>query len=266
MWFSIQQSRNCGTRLRFCVVFFACRSVEISEAGVSGRSDQGRLEVASHASIRMKVSGIVLAALTIVIGTPVVSGARPDRAVRAGPPGAEVASPNPAPIELVVEVRDLARVPPGIMRDTKAEVAQTFLAVGVRIVWAEHGRTPHNVPSPVRLFVVGSSPHTVPSGEDPLAATLGVAPESGEWAQVFYGRVAAAVAPRQVSIDVVLAHVIAHELGHVLLPPDSHSAVGVMRHAVDLTHPAFRRFTNEQARLIRAALASGRRYAWSCNP
>jgi hypothetical protein len=81
---------------------------------------------------------------------------------------------------------------------------------------------------------------------------------------VFYGRVAAAVAERPISISVVLAHVISHELGHLLLPPNSHSPFGVMRRAVDLEHPSLRRFTGEQSRLIRDALSSGRRYAWPC--
>lgn len=185
--------------------------------------------------------------------------------VASSPEGSPVAWPDPAPIDLVVELRDLARVPLDVMRDTKVEVEHTFLAVGVRIIWADPGRAPRDEPAPLRLFLVGSAPRTVRSDEAPLVAMLGVAPESGEWAQVFYGRVAAAVARRQVPIGVVLAHVMAHELGHLLLPPNSHSAVGVMRRSVDLTHPTSRRFTDEQAGLIRAALASGRRYAWSCS-
>ncbi|MGE3509650.1 MAG: hypothetical protein AB7N65_12290 [Vicinamibacterales bacterium] len=179
---------------------------------------------------------------------------------------APVDAPSSAPIALAIEVKDLARVPEGVMRDTKAEVERTFHAVGVRIVWADPGSALRDAPAPVKLFVVGSTRRLAQADDGPRAAMLGVAPESGQWVQVFYGRVVAAVAARQVSIGVVLAHVVAHELGHVLLPPDSHSAVGVMREAVGLSHPTFRRFTDDQGRLIRAALASGRRYAWSCGP
>jgi hypothetical protein len=179
--------------------------------------------------------------------------------------GAVAAAAQLAPVELAVEIRDLARVPSAVMRETKAEVDSTFRATGVQIRWADLGDAPQTGRAPLRLFLVGSPSPTVPFDEEPRVTTLGLAPESGNWAQVFYGRVAGAVARRQVSIGVVLAHVIAHELGHLLLPPDSHAPVGVMRRSVDLTHPAFRRFTDDQARLIRTALSSGRRYAWACN-
>lgn len=224
----------------------------------------------------MSVSGIALAAITITIGTPIIGDARvthpgtPTTRIERGPSeppsrGHEDAAPDPAPIDLVIEVRDLARVPQGIMRETRAEVEHTFLEIGVRIIWTDLDRTPRNESALLRLFVVGSTLPAVLSDENPPAATLGLAPESGTWAQVFYGRVAAAVARRQVSTGVALAHVMAHELGHVLLPPNSHSRVGVMRPTVDLDHPTFRRFTAEQAHLIRAALSSGRRYAWHCS-
>lgn len=179
--------------------------------------------------------------------------------------GAAVAAAQVTPVELSVEVRDLARVPSMVMRQTKAEVERTFLAAGVRVTWADPGGARRSEVPPLRLFLVGSpSPPVLDDGELRVA-TLGVAPESGTWAQVFYGRVAAAVARRQVPISVVLAHVIAHEVGHLLLPPNSHTTIGVMRRSVDLTHPAFRRFTDDHARLMRAALSSGRRYAWACD-
>lgn len=179
--------------------------------------------------------------------------------------GAVAAAAQVAPVELPVEVRDLARVPSMVMRETQAEVERTFLAAGVRITWADPGGALRSEVPPLRLFLVGAPPPTVLNDEEPLVATLGLAPESATWAQVFYGRVAAAVARRQVSISVILAHVIAHELGHLLLPPNSHTTIGVMRRSVDLTHPAFRRFSDDHARLMRAALLSGRRYAWACN-
>lgn len=169
------------------------------------------------------------------------------------------------PVALAVEIRDLAQVPPAVMRETKAEVDSTFREAGVLITWADLGGAPHTGVPPLRLFLVGSPSPTVLYDEEPRVATLGLAPESGNWAQVFYGTVAAVVARRQVPVSVVLAHVIAHELGHLLLPPNSHTTIGVMRRSVDLTHPAFRRFTDDHARLMRAALSSGRRYAWACN-
>jgi hypothetical protein len=167
------------------------------------------------------------------------------------------------PAELRIDVRDLAGVPADIMRDTRAEVAGTLRAAGVRIAWVEGAHSPASAPS-LTLFVVGGST-TAPHGTAPGVAVVGLAPESGTWMQVFYRRVAAAVATRSVPLSVVLAHVIAHELGHLLLPLESHAAFGVMRHAVDLTHPSLRRFSADESRLIRAAVATGRRYASRCD-
>jgi hypothetical protein len=166
-------------------------------------------------------------------------------------------------VELSIEMNDLARVPPAVMRETKAEVEQTFLTSGVRIVWVAPD-APSRDHTPLKLYVVGPSSLSPRADEGPHAAIIGLAPESGDWAQVFYGRVAAAVAPRSVPISVVLAHVIAHEIGHLLLRPNSHAPFGVMRRAVELDHPTLRRFTGEQGRLIRTALSTGRRYAWPC--
>jgi hypothetical protein len=42
-----------------------------------------------------------------------------------------------APVQLVIEMSDLARVPAVVMRETKAAVERTFLASGVRIVWVD---------------------------------------------------------------------------------------------------------------------------------
>lgn len=175
---------------------------------------------------------------------------------------AAAAAPR-APVELAIEVRDLARVPSAVMRETKAQVEQTFLASGVRIVWVEPGESPRDRP-PLNLIVVGASTPGAQGDRESGATVLGMAPDSGDWAQVFYGRVAAAVAQRQIPVSLVLAHVVSHEIGHLLLPPNSHVPFGIMRRAVDLEHPSLRRFTGDQPRLIREAVASGQRFASRC--
>lgn len=174
-------------------------------------------------------------------------------AVRAQPAAAE-RSPR---VPLTVEVTDLARVPADVMRDTKAAVEDAFRAAGVRIVWARPAEATREGIRRLRLFVVRTS-QTAPSGRaKSLSAVLGLSPTSGDWAYVFYDRVAEAVARGRGSVSVVLAHVVSHELGHLLLPPDSHAPVGIMRPTVDPDHGTWCRFTGHQARFIRAALTRG---------
>jgi hypothetical protein len=173
-----------------------------------------------------------------------------------------VTAERPARIDLVVALRVVPHVPAAVVREARTEVERTFLASGVRIVWAQPGESSRRPPLTV-IVCQGTTP--APQGDDGAGETvLGMSSPSGEWAHVYYRRVAAIVADRQVPIGVVLAHVISHELGHMLLPPDSHAPIGVMRRDVPLEHPSLRLFTDEQSRLIRAAIASGRRCTSRC--
>lgn len=167
------------------------------------------------------------------------------------------AAAQPTSVELAIELRVLAAVPGDVLREAKEEVERTFIAAGVRIVWIDPGET-HPTPRPLKLVVVGVPP-PARRGDDASGETiLGVALRSRSTAHVFYDRVAALVAQRQVPVSLVLAHVMAHELGHLLLS-DSHESFGIMRRDVPLEHPSLRRFTDEQSRLIRAAIGSGQR-------
>ena len=56
------------------------------------------------------------------------------------------------------------------------------------------------------------------------------------------------------SASVVLGWVIAHEIGHLLLPANSHSKFGIMQASVDFRMAGLHVFTDRQADAIRAAL------------
>jgi hypothetical protein len=206
-----------------------------------------------------RIPTLVLAAFALAWTSPVDA----DLANAPVPAPGDLRRPASTDVPLTIEIRDLSRVPPAVMRETRAEIGRTFLASGVRIAWVGQADSPRD-PTTLRVFVVGGQATASHRGEEPDSTLVGLAPQRGNWVQVFYGRVAAAVARRPLSIGVVLAHVISHELGHLLLPPDSHAPYGIMRHAVELEHPSLRRFTVEQSRLIRTALASGQRYASRC--
>jgi hypothetical protein len=152
-----------------------------------------------------------------------------------------------------------AAVPSDVLRDAKIEVERTFLASGVRIVWVEPGGSPAVLK---RTLILLAADARAPRGDRASGDTiLGFASRSHDTARVFYDRVASLVADRQIAVSLVLAHVISHELGHLLLLTDDHESFGIMRRDVPLEHPALRRFTREQSRLIRAAIASEPRYA-----
>jgi hypothetical protein len=89
-----------------------------------------------------------------------------------------------------------------------------------------------------------------------IGYTLGFAESGTRDATVLYDRVKRFSRYYRVNRGVLLGYVIAHELGHLLLPPKSHSVTGVMRGTIDLQLAAAKqlRFTPEEGQLIRRKL------------
>jgi hypothetical protein len=56
-----------------------------------------------------------------------------------------------------------------------------------------------------------------------------------------------------------MGKIIAHEIGHVLLPEGGHAKTGIMRERLDPNPNALERFTVEQAEMIRRAITSKHR-------
>jgi predicted Zn-dependent protease len=82
--------------------------------------------------------------------------------------------------------------------------------------------------------------------------TLGYAEPGASVATVLYDRVKTFAGHYHVKREVLLGYGIAHEIGHLLLPPNSHSRDGVMRPSLDLELAAAKRlhFTEAQGELI----------------
>jgi hypothetical protein len=74
-------------------------------------------------------------------------------------------------------------------------------------------------------------------------------------AYVLYGRVMALVSLPDRDIVTLLGFVMAHELGHLMLAPQSHSATGVMRPNFDGNSRVIPAFTEAEALAIRRRLA-----------
>jgi hypothetical protein len=101
---------------------------------------------------------------------------------------------------------------------------------------------------------------TTPSGDlSPDASALGVSVPGARLAMVLYGRVEQRAREGGVDAGTVLGHVIAHELGHLLLRRASHSATGLMRAELDTSLAAQGRllFTDDEARTLRALAERG---------
>ena len=160
----------------------------------------------------------------------------------------------------MVHVDDRRGVPAGDLAGAKREVEEIFADAGVSILWKQ-GRFPASVVATITKGVATrqAALMLVNNTNDPLpgasGCTLGFAAKRPAVAYTFYNRVNEQGLLYPINVRVLLGRVIAHELGHVLLPPNSHSLHGIMRGNIDvgLENPA--RFTADQARVIRATLA-----------
>ncbi len=172
--------------------------------------------------------------------------------------------------EPVIRVRlyDYAGLTPEAIVDAQRSAARFYTQIGVTVDWAptyrSHGRKgrEHDL-GPVQDFTINILNRSMAArtawAPDALGAAV-VAPEGGgRIAYVLYDRVKTAAAASHWPTSDLLALVVAHELGHLLLPPSSHSD-GVMRGDWDVSelrhiHLDDLAFTRDSMSLIRERLA-----------
>lgn len=172
--------------------------------------------------------------------------------------------------EAVIRVRlyNYAGLTPEAITDTQRSAARFYSQIGVTIDWAptygSRGRKGREREmGPLQDFTINILSHSMtartPWPPDALGAAV-VAPEGGgSIAYVLYDRLKTAAAASHWSTTDLLALVVAHELGHLLLPPGSHSE-GLMRGGWDVSelrqmHLDDLTFTSDHMYLIRERLA-----------
>jgi hypothetical protein len=172
--------------------------------------------------------------------------------------------------EAVVTVRvyDYVGLPISFVAQAQHLVSHFYSAIGVRMEWAAprqrlaKGTTREQSGGTEDLTVIVLTRSMVfrPRIPDDAAGAAIVGPGSGSRiAYIFYSQVDAMATDAACETVDLLARVIAHELGHLLLPQGSHSAEGLMRGrwTVDeLRRTRCRNltYTDQQASLIRDTL------------
>jgi hypothetical protein len=172
------------------------------------------------------------------------------------PRDAAAAEPNPV-ISIRVEIAN--GLDSANLLRAQQLITGIYEQAGVTLDW-----TGVTAPSGRSLTIVLTTIAAAPAGI--VAEAMGVAPSPGDGsrgttAYVFMDRVASFTAAYRVAGAYVLACAIAHEIGHLLLPPNAHVADGIMR---GNWHPALfppkapgvPGFPPEQARLLRLRVQS----------
>jgi hypothetical protein len=128
---------------------------------------------------------------------------------------------------IVVMLRNDANVPPEVLDAAEDSVRAIYDAAGVEIAWSGG--------PPVATLALISREHARRLGHRPevIGFATGSRARRGKMAYIFMHRVKDLSARYRVPASSVLGAVLAHELGHLLLPGDSHAEVGVMRPVLD---------------------------------
>ena len=174
-----------------------------------------------------------------------------------------VAEAQVAPLPLSVAIHNYAALPPPVVERATGVATRIYGRIGVSVTWLEKWQVgaqwPTNPaacpdsPTPlIHLRLFGRSLHSRrPPGD------LGFAVSGGTLASVLVERVKHVAKSNSLDVGDLLGVIMAHEIGHLLLPPDSH-ATGIMAPKVDLfliEHGGLA-FDPRQASMIRARIGS----------
>jgi hypothetical protein len=161
---------------------------------------------------------------------------------------ADAAEPE-EPATLDVEMRTEVRVPAYVLKKSQDEVTRIFASAGLAVRWTE---TSPRVTVKIVAQVLGYDRRA--------SGVMGVAQRTsnGCMSQIFFRQVQDFAYTYEVDLGTMLGHVIAHEIGHLLLPVNAHSPTGVMqpywdRYLVRDAVQGLLTFTEAQAARLRAS-------------
>lgn len=180
-------------------------------------------------------------------------------------------------LKIILQVPD-SSLPLHLVLRARSEVDRIYREAGVEIMWrgvtfggdeAERVQAAATTPPGLALVVLSSAfSDKISVSTDALGGATGTPEQRGHLAYVFYDRVESIAkaylnraqinGSHEIDTVVVLAHAMAHEIGHLLLP-HGHSETGLMRadwNGSDLRNAADGdlNFTPEQAAVIRSRL------------
>jgi hypothetical protein len=148
----------------------------------------------------------------------------------------------------IVRLDNVALVPADSLHFAESRAAEIFSRIGVRVTWIDEDTAfRQHLRPPFTVVVINSGVQLIAPA---LVDALGFADPGVSRAHVIYDRVEALSARSQLSPASLLGDVIAHELGHLMLPSPRHSRRGIMRSGAETHVRALETFTDREARQI----------------
>jgi hypothetical protein len=158
-------------------------------------------------------------------------------------------------MRVTVHVENHARVPAGDWEAVQREIENIYRRTGITLTWAgplliPFSEVPRDGVRRVAVVVVNIQQPFDGSALD-TADVLGRAVPGISRAWVFANRVSEITKVGAIDPTLLLARVIAHEMGHLLLESKAHAPHGIMRAGLELSEVGFYGFTEEQSILMR---------------
>jgi hypothetical protein len=178
-----------------------------------------------------------------------------------------IAEPRPS-LNVALHICDDDAIQRNLVSRAQVEMTRIYEEAGVQIAWTTDGAPTAGYPLLTLVILCRELTDELTVDTTALGAAVGTRDYRGRVAYVFYDRVddiaqtylnlSGELGTNDLNVVIVLAHAMAHEIGHLLLP-HGHSPTGLMQaewDAMDLRLAANRQlnFTSEQAELIRGQL------------
>lgn len=155
-----------------------------------------------------------------------------------------------------VRVENHADVPEAILASARDDATRIFRAAGIAIVWlSRDDPCCRDVVRVVLPSLKGADQYLRREHVDSNA--LGEASAEARLVHIFWDRVRSNASHHGRDEGGLLGEVLAHEIGHVLLPGAGHSSTGIMQASLELRTIATLRFTIEQSETMRNYLRQG---------
>ena len=174
--------------------------------------------------------------------------------------GTALACEPPRPVTLRVLVLNQAHISLDVLHEAEDDASAIFTTAGVDLVWLDRTTSPHQPFDVTVKIATGMTPAMLP--REVTDTTLGFAAVNrgaegrrGRLVWVLFDQVETHAERRHVRIGLLSGLVMAHEIGHLLLPA-GHSETGLMRATWDLRAGVLEYFDERQAREIHDRLIS----------
>ena len=169
--------------------------------------------------------------------------------------GGQALAAEDGPVRLVIHVDNYARIRGADLWPAEREVTRIYTTAGVHIVWAtrdDHADEP-GLHVHLQLLSRDMAMHMIAALRVADTVAGRSARDAGR-AYIFTHRIVDMALRHSDDFRRILGQVMAHEIGHLMLPVDSHSDRGIMRANIDVRSKGFHDFTAEQGAAIRSML------------